>query len=471
LGLVETTPPLSQQKPQSPLGQLIAGLWSEVLGRNDISRSDNFFDLGGDSLKSATFMAELEEKITTPLGVGALFDHPTVDDFEAFILASIDEEKRKAVQKSAFLPEPVFDQIAGFMSAWPGKRLTPYSLVVGQNTLGARPALFWGCQDQNELTGLARHMGPDQPVYGFRSLYKTGQKSDMNSQLAASHYVHEILQIQPKGPYFIAGYCEAGKLAFEIAEQLTRQGHDIQLLILVEQFVPRPYAGRIALFFCPQGHHSPYRYYQHPEMGWGKYYSGPISLVNMPIDHLDFFQEPFIDRFSALLNEELQLAHQDLPSHRSLPDMTGRKILEPYAYRASLVGDAPRALVPGAQLEIVVQLTNTSEISWPDYNTSGIALASRWRRRGSGKVKIWKDGFAALASDLSPGQSCRMPVRVEVPEKAGAWILEIDLTDQGVCWFQDKGSTALKLAIRVSKLASIWQRLHRTKINHNAKES
>jgi hypothetical protein len=224
------------------------------------------------------------------------------------------------------------------------------------------------------------------------------------------------------------------------------------------------------LFFCPGGKHSPYRYYQQPEMGWRKYYRGPISLVDMPIEHLDFFKEPHIDHFAALLTEEMALAKANLPSDRVLPEAIEGRILDGEAYRANIVGDAPATLAPSTLLEIPVQITNTSEYSWPAYKNSGIALACRWRRRNNGKVKVWKDGFSALTTDLSPGQSCWTTLFIKTPDRTGDWILEIDLTDQGVCWFQDKGTQALKLPIRVSKLALIWQSLRRITTNGHAKE-
>lgn len=471
VGLAENTAPIAKCAPQSPAGQLIAQLWSHILAVDDIGVDDNFFDLGGDSLKAATFIVELEAQVALHLDAGALFDHPTLREFERYMLANTGQGAARAANPSAILPAAVFADLARFMAAWPGTRATPHSLLVGQNTLGGRPPLFWGCQDQAELTELARHLGHEQPVYGFRSLYKTGQKSATNSQLAASHYAQEIQQIQPRGPYFIAGYCEAGKLAFEIAQQLTRQGQVVALLVLVEQFVAEPYAGRTALFFCPDGQHSPYRYYQQPAMGWRKCYSGDISLISLPSEHLDVFKEPQISHFAALLLEEMALAQRTRPSARFLPDLPRPLRLDPQAFRAAIAAATPRGLAPGAQLELQVTITNTSEHNWPAYDRSGIALASRWRRRSNNKVKVWRDGFSALPVPLSPGQTYRLPILVEVPAKPGAWILELDMTDQGMCWFQDKGSQALRLPINVSKLALLWQHLRKISTPSRAKES
>jgi acyl-CoA synthetase (AMP-forming)/AMP-acid ligase II/acyl carrier protein len=464
-------PQVSRQKPQSPAGQLIARLWSDILAVDDVGKEDNFFDLGGDSLKAAVFMTELEAQIEIHLDAGALYDHPTLDAFEAHVLVHLARDNKGARPTPGSLPAEVFDTLARFMAAWPGTRQTPHALMAGHNTLGARPALFWGCQDQHELTGLARQLGHEQPVYGFRSLFKTGHKSDINRRLAAAHYAQEILQIQPQGPYFVAGYCEAGKMAFEIAQQLTRQGHLVQLLALVEQFVPETYAGRTALFFCPEGRHSPYHYFQHPEMGWRKYYSGAISLIRLPVQHLDILAESHLPAFAAHLNHELHMAQLNQPSGRCLPESRRPQVLDCLAYRATIVANVPRLMVPGARLELLIGITNTSAVTWPEYECSGIALASRWQLPNGDTIGISRDGFSALPIALSPGQHFKVSMSVQVPEKTGPWILELDLTDQGICWFQERGSQAVKFPVRVSKFARLWPGLRKLKFGIDTRES
>jgi acyl carrier protein len=47
--------------PATPLEQLIAGIWQELLRVERIDRHDNFFDLGGHSLLSVRFVAKFQE--------------------------------------------------------------------------------------------------------------------------------------------------------------------------------------------------------------------------------------------------------------------------------------------------------------------------------------------------------------------------------------------------------------------------
>jgi thioesterase domain-containing protein len=46
----------------------------------------------------------------------------------------------------------------------------------------------------------------------------------------ASYYISEIRRIQPRGPYFLGGYCLGGILAFEMAQQLLRRGEQVAIV-------------------------------------------------------------------------------------------------------------------------------------------------------------------------------------------------------------------------------------------------
>jgi thioesterase domain-containing protein len=50
----------------------------------------------------------------------------------------------------------------------------------------------------------------------------------------AALYVKEIRRVQPRGPYFVAGYCMGGTVAFEAAQQLCQQGQTVALLALFD---------------------------------------------------------------------------------------------------------------------------------------------------------------------------------------------------------------------------------------------
>jgi oxalate---CoA ligase len=52
----------------------------------------------------------------------------------------------------------------------------------------------------------------------------------------AAHYLAEIKQFQPEGPYYLGGFCLGGQVAFEIAQQLRKEGQTVALLAMIDTY-------------------------------------------------------------------------------------------------------------------------------------------------------------------------------------------------------------------------------------------
>ena len=99
--------------------------------------------------------------------------------------------------------------------------------------------MFWG------YVNLARYLGTDQPVYGFRSRGLDGRIEFDNIEEMAAAYVADLRQVQPQGPYHLGGYCFGGNVAYEIARQLCAQGEEVALLALLNCAPPNSSYSRI----------------------------------------------------------------------------------------------------------------------------------------------------------------------------------------------------------------------------------
>ena len=64
--------------PAAPVEEILAGIYTRVLGVERIGVDDSFFDLGGDSLSAMRLVAEINTGLDAALSVRALFDAPTV---------------------------------------------------------------------------------------------------------------------------------------------------------------------------------------------------------------------------------------------------------------------------------------------------------------------------------------------------------------------------------------------------------
>lgn len=73
------------QPPRPGLESAIAEVWSEVLGRGGLSAGDDFFHLGGHSLRAAQVVSRLNASLKTSLSVRHLFEHSTITSLASAI--------------------------------------------------------------------------------------------------------------------------------------------------------------------------------------------------------------------------------------------------------------------------------------------------------------------------------------------------------------------------------------------------
>ncbi len=95
--------------PSTPIEQILAKLWMEVLGRKQVGIYDNFFDIGGHSLQIIQVGSKMKEIFNSNISVSDLFKYPTIsalaeylsqkNNVEQTTLATIDDLAKK--QKEA----------------------------------------------------------------------------------------------------------------------------------------------------------------------------------------------------------------------------------------------------------------------------------------------------------------------------------------------------------------------------------
>lgn len=198
------------QSPQSQIDQIITQVWQEMLGIDKIGMHDNFFDLGGDSLVAIQLIAKLNKKLNVKLSLNSLLNAATIEG-----LAELVSPSSPALQKE--LPSCLIK----FHSGSDLKK--PLFLV---HPVGGTAFVF---------RDLANHLDPEQPVYGIQVPEVDSKPRTFNTiEEMATHYVDAVRTIQPKGPYYIGGMSLGGIIAYEMAQQLTKEGEKIELLTLFD---------------------------------------------------------------------------------------------------------------------------------------------------------------------------------------------------------------------------------------------
>jgi amino acid adenylation domain-containing protein/FkbH-like protein len=203
--------PSKEKKYASPRDAVeleLSRIWEDVIGVLPIGIEDNFFELGGHSLLAVRVAARIEQAFGRKLPLAAIFMAPTIEKLAAVIRDEMREDNATAGTSVVELQ--------------PKGTQPPLFLVHG-----AGGGMFWG------YVNLARLLGPDQPVFGFSSRGLEGRAELETIEEMAAQYVKDLRVAQPRGPYYLGGYCFGGNVAFEMARQLESQGETVALLVLL----------------------------------------------------------------------------------------------------------------------------------------------------------------------------------------------------------------------------------------------
>ncbi len=75
-----------RQAPQNPFQETLTRIWASVLAvpEDAIDIDDNFFEIGGHSLKATLLVAKMRKELHADFPVREIFNHPTIRGFEAF---------------------------------------------------------------------------------------------------------------------------------------------------------------------------------------------------------------------------------------------------------------------------------------------------------------------------------------------------------------------------------------------------
>ena len=120
--------------------------------------------------------------------------------------------------------------------------------------------------------------------------------------------------------------------------------------------------------------------------------------------------------------------------------------------------DPPTKLRAGQKQTIQVKVKNASDVMWyargAEFNPSTdnkfyLAAGNRWLKGDDESLITDMDGRYGLDRDLKPGEETEVPLAITAPKEPGEYILEIDVVQEQVAWFRDKGSPTARTKMTV----------------------
>jgi amino acid adenylation domain-containing protein len=210
----------SRLTPSTPTERLVANVWTEVLKQERICLDDDFFALGGHSLTATQVMSRIRTRAGVDAPLKILFEHPTVRAL-AVALDDLSQQKGSGEDRRPLLTETE-DGASCIREGVAGR--APLFLFHGDFTGG-------GLYSRQ----LVKYLDHELPVYTLAPHRYGGPETIADM---AADFLPHLRRIQPRGPYQLAGYCNGGAVALEVASQLQSVGEDIVFLAIID-FNPR----------------------------------------------------------------------------------------------------------------------------------------------------------------------------------------------------------------------------------------
>ncbi|MBF0525965.1 MAG: AMP-binding protein, partial [Deltaproteobacteria bacterium] len=203
IALPDPTAVYSRQHQYVPAGNeleaKLVSIWEEVLGRPKIGIHDNFFDLGGHSIKAIRLVSKIKKDLDAGVELNAIFQALTIHNL-ARRMSNLHPAQSEQTAVSHILFNSNQPHWVFFFPPLPG-----YGVV---------------------YQGLAEQL-TDYSICSFDFAVEEDR---------LEQYAESIRARQPSGPLILFGYSAGGNLALELAEFMTGQGRQVTDIILLDSW-------------------------------------------------------------------------------------------------------------------------------------------------------------------------------------------------------------------------------------------
>lgn len=211
---VPTTKGSEPALPSDELESMLCEMWKDLLGASQLGVTDNFFAQGGHSLLAVRLFNEIHSKFGIRLPLSTMISCPTVRQLAVHLRTRLTSNEGGA----------------------------RWSTIVPIRSQGDLPPLFcvsgMGGNPIN-LRHIANAMGDSQPFFALQHRGVDGiLQPHRRIEAMAEEFLHDIREIQPEGPYFLAGYSSGGLAAYQMARILVEAGESVAIVVLLDTYNP-----------------------------------------------------------------------------------------------------------------------------------------------------------------------------------------------------------------------------------------
>ena len=231
---------------ESGIEAALRSMWMDVLGTKNVKDSDNFFDIGGNSLLAVELFFRIKERFKLNLPLAALLQSDNFGMFARDISEKINPSDIVNYRLPIHVP-------------------TLFKSLIAIRSIGEKTPLFCFHGVGGNVLNYVKLVAvtkDERPLYALQSMGMDGVTPLVdNIEEMAKNYISEMKIVQPEGPYLLAGGSMGGMIAYEVATQLSKSGDKIEKLIMFDTFgpsldlkaydadLPRPFLARLKASF------------------------------------------------------------------------------------------------------------------------------------------------------------------------------------------------------------------------------
>jgi len=200
-------------EPENECQSELLDLWKKILNRSEISIYDNFYTLGGNSLKTILLASNIAQTFGVELPVDKLMKHPTIKELDQCISTLIKNtslynqssnvvllKKNMNTSRNLFIIHDVSGDVGGYLEICD-------KLDIGYN------------------------------IYGITTCIDTIYPQNIDIETIASDYLRIIRSIQPEGGLNLVGWSAGGVISLEIARQVESSGELIDKIVMFDTHI------------------------------------------------------------------------------------------------------------------------------------------------------------------------------------------------------------------------------------------
>ncbi|MDB5010564.1 MAG: amino acid adenylation protein, partial [Mucilaginibacter sp.] len=199
----------SLEQPNTATEKILFKIWKENLNLNISGVNDNFFELGGHSLMAVQMLSQFKKITGKTFQLGVLYQYSDIRSLAKFV-----------------------DNDQPDIDSYDFKYLVPIKAS------GFKDPLYIVQGDSGNIlnfSNVIKHIDKEQPLYGLKAIGLDGLDAPFDNLTdIANHYIKEIVQHNPSGPYLLAGYSSGAYIVVEMRKQMISMGKEVKLLLIID---------------------------------------------------------------------------------------------------------------------------------------------------------------------------------------------------------------------------------------------